>query len=150
VRSSATLPGWKLACPCCRSQAFLPCSSAGQSCVIGCHCLFRKWQGGALISSRSTAQPLSWAESISVSSPSCWPWQSQTQRQAWGKRTSGSPGREGSFCSFGNLALWASPDPLLSHLRSDARKVGGMQGSVGETPGVMGSAPVWNQLRGST
>lgn len=59
------------------------------SCVIGCHCLFRKWQGGALIS-RSTAQPPSWAKMIPVSSPSYWPWQSQPQLQVWGRRTSGS------------------------------------------------------------
>lgn len=67
-RSSRTL--WLEAClSLLLPGAFLPCSSAGQSCGIGCHCLSRKQQGGALISSGSTAQPPSCVERVSMRPP---------------------------------------------------------------------------------
>lgn len=149
-RSSRTL--WLEAClSLLLPGAFLPCSSAGQSCGIGCHCLSRKQQGGALISSGSTAQPPSCVERISMRPPprSCCPC-CHSPSSKLGSREPLGPGKGSSFCSFGNSALQASTDPLLSHLRSDARKVGEMQDSVGETPGVTGSTPIWNPLRGST
>lgn len=52
------------------------------------------------------------------------------------------PGLGSSFCNFGVPALRAPLDLLLSHLVSDARKVGEMQGSSRETTGVRGYTQV--------
>lgn len=46
------------------------------------------------------------------------------------------PGLGSSFCNFGGPALHVPLDLLLSHLGSDARKVGEMQGTSRETTGV--------------
>lgn len=57
-----------------------------------------------------------------MSSPSCWPF-SRSPNFKPGAREPLVAGRRSSFCSFGNSALRASLDPLLSHLLSDTRKL---------------------------
>lgn len=95
--------------PCCFSEAFAPCSSAGQ-----------RWgsvellsvqrvagQGSWILQEHSPALPLT--RTISVIAPSCWPCSHSTQLQAQSKRTSGP--------------RVAGAPSLFSHLSSDARKV---------------------------
>lgn len=117
-RSSRTL--WLEAClSLLLPGAFLPCSSAGQSCGIGCHCFSRKQQGGALTSSGSTAQPPSCVERISMRPPrSCCPC-CHSPSSKLGSREPLGPGKGRElllqfwkFCLTSLYGPFAFPSPL--------------------------------------